>query len=129
MLQGSFPGITTERREVVIPYQRPLPKPLPQREGLSSSNINKDYSGFARCDRNSIMINETIDNARYRVQKIKLKTEQEEKPPILGNIRYLFTDRQRIDRNIIKLFYNISIIVLEKSKLSKKEVLFISLIG
>jgi len=74
------------------------------------------------------MINETIDNARYRVQKIKLKTEQEEKPPILGNIRYLFTDRQRIDRNIIKLFYNISIIVLEKSKLSKKEVLFISLI-
>jgi integrase len=55
-------------------------------------------------DRNSIMVNETIDNARYRVQKIKLKTEQEEKLPTLSNIRYQFRDRQRIDRTIIKLF-------------------------
>jgi hypothetical protein len=30
-------------------------------------------------DRNSIMVNDAIDNARYRVQKIKLKIEQEEK--------------------------------------------------
>jgi heme-binding NEAT domain protein len=49
-------------------------------------------------DRNSIMANETIDNARYKVQKIKLKTEQEEKPQTLENIRYLFTDRQMLYR-------------------------------
>lgn len=55
-------------------------------------------------DRNSIMVNDSIDNARYRVQKIKLKTEQEGKLPTLANIRYLFQDRQRIDRTIIKLF-------------------------
>jgi len=55
-------------------------------------------------DRNSSMVNETIDHARYRVQKIKLKIEQEDKPPTLGTIKYLFTDRQRIERTIIKLF-------------------------
>jgi integrase len=55
-------------------------------------------------DRNSILVNETIDNARYKVQKIKLKTEQEDKLLNLANIRYLLQDRQRIDRTIIKLF-------------------------
>jgi site-specific recombinase XerD len=55
-------------------------------------------------ERNSILVNETIDNARYKVQKIRLKIEQEDKLPTLANIRYLFQDRQRIDRTIIKLF-------------------------
>jgi hypothetical protein len=30
-------------------------------------------------DRNSFLANDTIDNARYRLQKIKLKIEQEDK--------------------------------------------------
>lgn len=55
-------------------------------------------------DKNSIMVNDAIDNARYRVQKIKLKIEQEEKAPTIGNISYLYQDKQRLDRTIIKLF-------------------------
>ena len=35
-LQGSPPGITTERSEVVIPYKWPLPKPLPLQNRLTS---------------------------------------------------------------------------------------------
>jgi integrase len=55
-------------------------------------------------DKNSYLVNDTIDNARYRVQKIKLKTEQDDKQLTLGNIKYGFTDRQRVERTIMKLF-------------------------
>jgi integrase len=55
-------------------------------------------------DRNSYLVNETIDNARHKVQNIKLKMSQEEKPLTLANIQYGFTDRQRVERTIVKLF-------------------------
>jgi integrase len=55
-------------------------------------------------DRNSYLVNETIDNARHKVQNIKLKMNQEEKPLTLASIQYGVTDRQRVERTIMKLF-------------------------
>lgn len=55
-------------------------------------------------DRNSCLVNETIDNARYKVQNIKLKMNQEDKPLTLVNMQYGFTDKQRGERTIMKLF-------------------------
>jgi site-specific recombinase XerD len=72
--------------------------------GVESEKWDSNKEKARGSDRNSIMVNDSIDNARYRVQKIKLKNEQEGKLPTLANIRYLFQDRQRIDRTIIKLF-------------------------
>jgi hypothetical protein len=55
-------------------------------------------------DKNSCLVNDTIDNSRYRVQKIKLKMEQEDKQLTLANIKYGFTNKQRVERTIMKLF-------------------------
>jgi len=72
--------------------------------GVDPAKWDSNKEKARSSDRNSIMVNETIDNARYRIQKIKLKIEQEDKPPTLGSIRYLYSDRQRVERTIMKLF-------------------------
>jgi len=72
--------------------------------GVDSDKWDSKKEKARGSDRNSIMVNETIDNARFRVQKIKLKIEQEDKLPTIGIIKSLFADKQRAERTIIKIF-------------------------
>lgn len=55
-------------------------------------------------DRNSYLVNETIDNSRHKVQNIRLKMNQEDKQLTLANIQYGVADRQKVERTIMKLF-------------------------
>lgn len=62
--------------------------------GVDSDKWDSKKEKARGSDRNSIMVNETIDNARFRVQKIKLKIEQEDKLPTIGTIKSLFADKK-----------------------------------
>ncbi len=55
-------------------------------------------------DKNSILVNDIIDSARDRIYRAKLKTEQEEKPITVSNIRYHYSGQRDMDRTIMKLF-------------------------
>jgi len=52
----------------------------------------------------SNLVNETIESLRFRIHKIKLKLEDEGKVLTLESIRDKLTDKENLERKILKLF-------------------------
>ncbi|HKK43782.1 MAG TPA: site-specific integrase [Bacteroidales bacterium] len=55
-------------------------------------------------DKNSILVNETIDVSRFKVQKIRLNLEKDDKQINIHSVKNLFTEKHKVDRTIVKLF-------------------------
>jgi integrase len=57
-------------------------------------------------EKDSNLINETIESLRFRIHKIKLKIEDEGKLLTIESIRDKLIDKEKFDRTILKLFQN-----------------------
>lgn len=57
-------------------------------------------------DRNSNLVNDMIDTTRDKIYRIRLRLDQEDKPITLANIKYYYSDRERLERTALKLFDN-----------------------
>lgn len=55
-------------------------------------------------DRDSNLINETIESIRFRIHKIKLKLEDEGKIITIESVRDKFLDKEQFQRSILNLF-------------------------
>lgn len=57
-------------------------------------------------EKDSNLINETIESLRFRIHRIKLKIEDEGKLLTLESVRDKLIDKEKFDRTILKLFQN-----------------------
>lgn len=55
-------------------------------------------------DKNSNLVNDLINTTRDKIYRIRLRLDQEDKPLTLGYIRYYYSDRERLERTILRLF-------------------------